>query len=68
MFKGTRAILDLARAPDPEKEETLTTPPPIPRARVLLLDTPHIVRSMARVPGRHHDVEVAAGVQEAFPR
>jgi signal transduction histidine kinase/CheY-like chemotaxis protein len=63
--KGTRAFLELpaARAGSSDAVE----PPPPTQARLLVVDDdPEVLRSMARVLGRQHNVRVATGVREGL--
>ncbi len=66
--RGTQAIVELARA-EPRAAAPATTPAPSPAARASLLvidDDPDVLRSMARLLGRQHQVRIAAGVREAL--
>jgi signal transduction histidine kinase/ActR/RegA family two-component response regulator len=67
--RGTRAILELARTAEPTSpgEALPQAPSPAPRARLLVIDDdPQVLRSMARLLGRQHEVEVAGGTEEGL--
>ncbi len=67
--RGTRAILVLALAAEPTSpgEALPLAPPPAPRARLLVIDDdPQVLRSMARLLGRQHEVVVAGGTEEGL--
>lgn len=71
--RGSRAILELLRAPpatgpvvaEPPAPEP--TPAAVPRAALLVIDDDEqVLRSMARLLGRQHTVRIASGVQEGL--
>ena len=67
--RGTQAIVELARTEPRAPAQPATTPAPSAAARASLLvvdDDPDVLRSMARLLGRQHQVRIAAGVREAL--
>ena len=65
--RGTQAIVELARAEPRAPAEPGPTPAPTARASLLVVDDdPDVLRSMARLLGRQHQVRIAAGVREAL--
>jgi CheY-like chemotaxis protein len=67
--RGTRALLSLRRAEEPghERDGPAQTPPPAARAAILVVDDDaQVLRSMARLLGRRHDVFTAPGVKEGL--
>jgi signal transduction histidine kinase/CheY-like chemotaxis protein len=70
--RGSRAVLELARAAPPAAAEAAPPPPAEPssepiRANLLVIDDDaQVLSSMARLLGRQHVVRTASGVQEGL--
>ncbi|HTN53007.1 MAG TPA: hybrid sensor histidine kinase/response regulator [Anaeromyxobacter sp.] len=65
--RGTRATVELGAAEAPERAGGAEAAAPPRRASLLVIDDdPQVLRSMARVLGRQHDVRVAPGVRDGL--